>query len=70
MRASARAFATAAPWILLGAEDRGYRSRRHYQCFTLARARAEPLAIPQLTRPKARSFGRAWDHERSENPAS
>ncbi|CAM5495558.1 hypothetical protein AFEL58S_03532 [Afipia felis] len=30
-----------------GTEDRGYRSGRHGEpCFTLARARAEPLAIP------------------------
>lgn len=31
---------------ILGAEDRGYHSGRHGEpCFTLARARAEPLAI-------------------------
>ena len=30
----------------VGAEDRGNRSRRHrLRCFTLARARAEPLAL-------------------------
>jgi hypothetical protein len=34
-----------------GAEDRGDRSGRHRdRCFTLARARAEPLAITMRTR--------------------
>ena len=59
---------------MIGAEDRGYRSGRHGEpCFTLARARAEPLAISTLTRrPKAFSpfFRRRCGHERRKNPAS